>query len=228
MLGRNALGMTGPRRMPEMSGAFDGGLATVMTGLMHGTRVASTAGWRPVEAVAVGDKVLTFDEGMQTVVRVTRTPIWHDDVACPRHIWPLEVPVGALGNRELILLMPSQSILIESDMAETMFGDPFALIPALALDGVRGICRVPPPSGAEAITLHFEEEQVVFANSGAMFFCPPSCDILDSALEGSSDPMYSVVPLDEARQITNCLNETAPKTGRSFWPNQFLGVFTAT
>ena len=51
------------RRTVEMTGAYDGGLATLSHGLMAGTRVASNLGWRAIDALAVGDKVLTFDNG---------------------------------------------------------------------------------------------------------------------------------------------------------------------
>ena len=38
------------------------------TGLVAGTRIATAMGWRAVEAIAVGDLVLTFDNGLQPVV----------------------------------------------------------------------------------------------------------------------------------------------------------------
>ncbi|WP_241525652.1 Hint domain-containing protein [Pseudophaeobacter leonis] len=43
-------------------------------GLLAGTHVASNLGWRPVEALCAGDKVLTFDHGMQTIVEVCARP----------------------------------------------------------------------------------------------------------------------------------------------------------
>ena len=37
-----------------------------------------------------------------------------------------------------------------ADIAETLYGDPFALIPSQALEGWRGITRWRPPQGAAA------------------------------------------------------------------------------
>lgn len=190
------------------------------TGLISGTRVATAMGWRPVEAIAEGDKVLTFDAGLQTVTRVTRLRIWDEEQTCPRDFWPLEVPAGALGNREVMHLLPSQTVMVESDTAEDLYGDPFSLIPARAMEGVRGIGRVPPKADAEVVLLHFAEEQVVFANIGALFHCPSSRDMLSFAHEATEEPFYSILPMDEARFLAVQLDEE-PVMASSTAPQEF-------
>ncbi len=184
--------------MTDVTGAYDGGVTGVMSGLIEGTRVATAMGWRPVEAIAAGDKVLTFDAGLQVVTRIDRRAVWAGDTACPARFWPLEVPAGALGNREMMHLLPNQGVMLESDAAELVYGDPFTLLPAQALDGVNGIHRVPPRHGIDVVILHFETEQIVFANSGALFFAPSSRDLLDRAFDGDAAPLYTVLPMDEA------------------------------
>jgi len=146
-------------------------LSDESTGMMAGTKVATAIGWRPVEAVAAGDMVLTFDGGMQPVKEVVRRQYWCTD-SDPED-WPLRVPAGALGNRGDMHVLPRQLILVESDTAEAVLGDPFALIPAAALDGFRGITRVRPGEVVEAIELRFEAEEIVYANIGALFLCRP-------------------------------------------------------
>jgi hypothetical protein len=181
-------------------------VGTALSGILVGTRVASTRGWRMIEAISVGDRVLTFDAGLQPVTAVERTPLWPGRGVCPQALWPVEVPAGALGNRDLMYLAPDQSVLIESDAAEALLGDPFALIPARALDGVRGMCRVPPPDGAVVVTLRFAAEQIVFANSGAMFHCAASADLLGIATTmGPTMPVYPVLPPDMAKALAEAL-----------------------
>ena len=46
-------------------------------------------------------------------------------------------------------------------------------MPASALEGHCGIRRVMPVDLIEVVTLHFDEEEVVYANSGAMVHCRP-------------------------------------------------------
>ena len=122
-------------------------LAGLASGLITGTVVATAAGWRPVEAIVRGDLVLTFDRGMQPVRAVIRGIHWDRDGDCPRSLWPLGVPAGALGNQQAMTLLPEQCVMVESDTAEVMFGDPFALSNAGDLVGLRGIERVEPAVG---------------------------------------------------------------------------------
>lgn len=171
-------------------------LAELASGLVAGTQVATQMGWRDVAAVGVGDQVLTFDGGMQTVAAVERQILATGGERAPGDAWPLFIPAEALGNRDDMILLPHQSVMIEADAAEEVFGDPFAMIPALALEGYRGITRVPPADTIEVITLVFAQDEIVFANTGALIFCPKSHDILDAGLSA-----YSTLPMDAAKAL---------------------------
>jgi len=190
------------------SDAFENtGATAVNAGLMGGTKVATAMGWRPVEAIAEGDKVLTFDAGLQTITKVDRIRLWSGQDSCPRQFWPLEVPAGALGNREAMRVLPGQNIMIESDAAEQLYGDPFTLIPAEAVEGLHGVDRTPPQYDIEVIILHFSADQVVFSESGTLFFCPASTDIVQAAAMEEPRPFYSVLTMDEARFLAVQIEE---------------------
>lgn len=201
MLGWRSVGGGKTRRISETTGAYNGGASGVMSGLAVGTRVVSSMGWRKVEALTEGDKVLTFDAGMQPISKISRLALWNGDGPCPDRFWPLVVPAGALGNRDTMHLLPNQSVMIESDAAEQAYGDPFTLIPAAALDGVNGIHRRAPAAPVEVFIPHFESDQVVFGNSGALFLCPSARDLLDHALGTIEQTAYVVRPLGEARAL---------------------------
>src|SRR6056297_474105 len=94
------------------------------SGLLSGTRVATAFGWRPAQALAAGDRVLTFDHGLQPLADVTRHPVWAGGTACPQRFWPLDIARGVLGNRGPFRIMPGQAVMIESDLAESIYGDP--------------------------------------------------------------------------------------------------------
>ena len=113
-----------------------GRLITGQSGLLAGTHVASNLGWRKVEALSVGDKVLTFDNAMQTVTGIQRETLWigEQSQAHPDTL-PVLVPRGALHNRCDMWLMPEQGLLIESDVTRDALGDPFAVVTAQALVG---------------------------------------------------------------------------------------------
>lgn len=177
------------------------------SGLVASTMVATARGWQRAEDIKPGDQILTFDAGLQTVTQISRETPWTGEGNCPQSLWPLEVPKGAFGNSRPFLLLGNQNIMVESDAAEDMFGDPFSVIPASALQGLRGIERVPPRDGMEIIHVYFAEEQVVFGEYGALYLCPSSRDIMDMAYARAHDPLYSILPLAEARIVASSLRE---------------------
>ena len=193
-----------PKRSIEMTGAYDGGLNLQTHGLMAGTKVASNLGWRAIEALTVGDSVLTFDNGMQEITEVRRQTFWMDAPDTPAASWPVYVPVGALDNREEMILMADQGVVVESDGAADAFGDPFAIVPAHSLAGVRGIMRAAPAQQVELIAIYFADAQVIYAEGGALIHCPTNTVALDAFLNADTDA-YAVLSPRDAAFVAECL-----------------------
>ena len=193
-----------PKRSIEITGAYDGSLSVQTHGLMAGTRVASNLGWRAIEALAVGDSVLTFDRGMQQIVEIRRQTFWIDAPDTNAVNWPVIVPVGALDNREELTLLADQAVMIESDAAADMFGDPFAIVPAHALEGVRGITRQAPAQKVELIAVYFADEEVIYAEGGALIHCPKNTVALDAFLNADC-ATYDVLSTRDAAFVAECL-----------------------
>ena len=169
------------------------------TGMVAGTKVATNAGWASVETIREGQQVLTFDGGLQTVIAVTRHSLMADthDISS----WPLSVPAGALGNRADMTILPHQSVMIESDAAEDMTGDLFALIPGASLAGFCGISQERPSEWVDVIQLHFAQDEIVFANIGALFLCRAQVDLMSDAPATS----YDVLSIEVAEDLIDCL-----------------------
>ena len=104
-----------PREDPEITP--EGMVITGQGGLLNGTLVATDEGWRPVETICVGDRLLSFDHGLQEVRELQRErPRSHSGhTGKPR--CAVEVPAGALDNDTPLWLMPDQGVLFESDKA---------------------------------------------------------------------------------------------------------------
>ena len=185
------------RRMNETTGAYDGSLNIMTTGLIAGTRIATTMGWRQVEAIAVGDTVLTFDNGMQTVAEVNRTTAWVDAPWTAESMWPVHIPAGALGNYVEMTVPVEQGLMIECEAALDQHGDPYVIVPALSLAGLRGITRRAPSEQIEVVTLTFEAEQVIYAEGNLLAHCPASYVLLDVMLSGGQ-PAYDVLSVKDA------------------------------
>ncbi len=179
------------------------------SGLVAGTKVATAVGWRPVETVSDGDRVLTFDRGLQPLRSVKRGKHWDGDHCCPMTLRPLYVPAEALGNREPMWLLPEQCVIVENETAELLYDDPFTLLHAAHLEGFRGIERLDPPLRLDVIHLEFENDEVVYTNSGALAFCPSLgvVGIGELMSERPADPIYTPLPAEDARRLVKCMIE---------------------
>ncbi len=139
-------------------------------GLIAGTMVETAAGWRRVELLRVGDRVHTYDGDLRQLRRVERAYYGaaHGGYGLEEI---LHVPGGVLDNCEDLFVMPEQMLMIESQLAAELLGTPAVLIPATALAGYCGITRRQPEGLIETISLGFDDEEVVFANSGLLAHC---------------------------------------------------------
>ncbi|ARE39062.1 hypothetical protein RGUI_0921 [Rhodovulum sp. P5] len=188
-------------------------MASLASGFAAGTEIATPDGPRPVETLTVGDPVLTFDNGPQPVRAIQRGVLWRGEVPCPLPLWPLEVPAGALGNATPLTLLPEQSILIESDVAEMLYGSPFVLMPARLMVGLMGIARRAPTDVVEVVMPLFDEPQIAFANGSALVFCraeAEACSAMpdDADLDVPTVAGYSAPEPRIARVVAQALRIT--------------------
>lgn len=183
-----------------VTGAGDG---TIAEGLLAGTLIATDGGWMPVEDLRRGDRIVTFDHGLQPLRRSSRARLISRPEA--RQGGALVVPAQALGNRRSLLLLPDQAVLMESDRAEALYGDPFTLVPASALEGHAGIRRIDLPSEVEVILLEFENDELVYAEGMVLAHCPRREAVLvsspDELMQSGSDSVYPLLPPFQARAL---------------------------
>ncbi len=193
-------------RTAEVSAAYDGALETVSHGLVAGTRIASMLGWRGVELLAIGDLVLTFDNGMQEITDIRRLNLCFDGPETDVAHWPVVVPAGALGNKEHLTLLPDQGVMLESEAAVDIYGDPFAVVAAWALVGVRGIHRARPTQRVELISLSFAQDQVIYAEGGALILCTAPVTPLNKLLQGAACD-YAALGQSDAAFLVQCFDQ---------------------
>lgn len=182
-------------------------------GMVAGTLVATEMGWLPVEDLRPGDRVVTFDNGMVPVRDAAVSQLMTGGSRVPRAYWPLSVPEKALGNRKEMLLLPEQSVLIESDEGEDLFGDPFLLVAASALDGYCGIERVAPATEMKIVTLRFDSEEVVYANGMVLMHCPkPASERRqspDELIKGGEEVLYQRLPRAQSAMLVQAMRASA-------------------
>lgn len=165
----------------------------VMSGLIEGTRVATAIGWQRIENVSVGDRVLTFDRGLQPVRAIRRAALWAGEGDVPRRFRPLHVPAGVLGNYDDMIVLPRQGLMMESDAAEAALGDPFPLVRAEALEGVCGIRRMNAASPFDVFVIQFDEDEIVFTAHGAHCVCAAAGDLLQRLFNHAETITYRLL-----------------------------------
>lgn len=160
-------------------------------GLVAGTLVETDAGWQPVESLAIGQPVQTWDGGLQPLVRLER-----------RRIAPgaglVAVPGGVLSTCSDLLLLPDQHVLVETGAAAMLLDQDVALVPAAALLGWQGVTVERPRRGIDIIGLAFETEEAVYANTGALVHCAAAGA---PAREVPRSEFFTVLDRDGARAL---------------------------
>ena len=195
-----------PREDPEITP--EGMVITGQGGLLNGTLVATDRGWRPVETICIGDRVLSFDHGMQAVTELQRERPRRHSGQAGKPLCAVEVPAGALGNDDPLWLMPDQGLLLESDKALEILGDPFAVVPARALAGVNGIRLASPGAGLSITTLVFSRDEAIYVAGGPVLYCPRPRTVLAEVTGGTDMSFFSVQTLQTARYLVKTLVET--------------------
>ena len=107
-----------------------------------GTQIRTDTGTHAIETLTVGDKLVTRDNGPQTIRWIGKRTLAADKLAAFPKLRPIRIKAGALGKnmpaRDLIV-SPQHRIFIRSKIAIKMFAAAEILVPAkhlLALEGV--------------------------------------------------------------------------------------------
>lgn len=129
-----------------------------------GARIETPDGLRLIEQIAVGDRVMTLDEGAQVVRAVQRRT--RRAVGCDA---PVRFAAGSIGNAQALMVAPTQRILIADWRAELIMGCDEVLVAAMDLINRRDV-RVVEGGMVDYFHLLFSHSQIVFAD-GCAFEC---------------------------------------------------------
>lgn len=107
-----------------------------------GTTIATPRGAVLVETLEVGDRVITRDNGFQTIEWVGKKRLDHLQLRTLNALRPIQIDAGALGenvpDRDM-LVSPAHRILIVSKIAELYFGQSEVLIAAKDMCDIPGV-----------------------------------------------------------------------------------------
>ena len=142
-------------------------------GLFGGTLIGCEDGWRPVESLSAGDLIWTFDNGLRPIKRIKMQELRPKEHNPDLELLVYRVPYGGLGNTEVLTLLPGTGLLLECEKASDAMGDPFAVVPIDALDGVCGVRRDTVPGRIIMYVLTFDQEEAFYIDSGLLVHASP-------------------------------------------------------
>ena len=107
-----------------------------------GTLIATPRGEVRVEELAVGDRVVTRDNGIQEIRWVGAREMQPDELQQAKQLRPVMIKRGALGNglpERDMMVSPNHRVLLASEQAELLFEEREVLVAAKHLVGREGI-----------------------------------------------------------------------------------------
>lgn len=161
---------------------------THTTTLSAQTLLETPSGWATVDTLRAGDDVATLDGGFVRICAISR----------PERRAPLiHVPGGVLSNCSDVSL-PSDARVALTPPARWSQA-PVVSVPIKALCGWNGI-RPTLFAGPDLATLHFDTEEMLFAQSG----------LLIHAYDGAPDPFFPVLEYGDTRALLALIDGKMP------------------
>lgn len=134
---------------------------------LSGVQIDTPTGVQPIEDIRAGDRVLTLDSGVQTVLWAGSRTIGIDEMTNPA-TRPLRVPAHAMGEglpaRDLYLSR-NHRVLLSHPHAALYFRDFDVLAPVKGLCGARGIGMAPVALPIRYHHILLARHHIVFANA---------------------------------------------------------------
>jgi len=139
-------------------------------GFVHGTKIATTSGWKKIERIKVGDLVRTLDNGFREVRRISSDQITIPAEETRPENLPVQVPSRAAYNGGSVWLMPEQGMALDQSKLDPSCAG-VSVIPARLLSGA-GRLRSRAPGGTfDVSTLFFDQNEVIFIEGGLQAYC---------------------------------------------------------
>ncbi|MDR9484875.1 MAG: Hint domain-containing protein [Sediminimonas sp.] len=132
-----------------------------------GTRILTPVGQRPVEALRVGDRVQTKDDGAQEILWIGRRRMSGARLYAMPELRPVRIRMGALGVErpdEELLVSPAHRMLVAGHMARELFNTPEVLVAARDLINGRTVTVDMALREVDYIHILLSRHQVLWAN----------------------------------------------------------------
>lgn len=161
-----------------------------------GTAIATPRGERAVEELAVGDRIITRDNGIQEIRWVGKRALGHAELATAQHLRPVLITRGSLGHglpERDMLVSPNHRFLVASERTMLYFEEHEVLVAAKHLVDQRAI-RPVKTLGVTYIHFLCDRHEVVLANGAWSESFQPGDMSLNGLGNAQRNEIYELFP----------------------------------
>ncbi|WP_439142237.1 Hint domain-containing protein [Pseudooctadecabacter sp.] len=161
-----------------------------------GTMIATDRGEIPVEALKIGDRVMTRDNGLQDIRWIGRRDVSKEEVIATPEWAPIRVAAGALSGavpETDLLLSPNHRVLITGERAALFFGENEVLVAAKHLVSMDGVSA---DAAGDVVYFHilFDRHEVILSNGAWTESFQPADYTLRSIGDEQREEVYGLFP----------------------------------
>ena len=171
-------------------------IESVVACFTPGAMILAEQGEVPIETLKPGDRVLTRDNGFQTIRWTGRRNLSLAELIAQPCFYPIFIPAGALGaglpERDM-MVSPQHRMLLSNPRAELMFGEHEVLVAARHLAGLAGITQRL-TAGISYIHLLFDQHEIIRADGAWSESFQPGSGTLDGMDKAQRDEILSLFP----------------------------------
>ncbi|MEP4038891.1 Hint domain-containing protein [Pseudophaeobacter sp.] len=161
-----------------------------------GTLIATPEGERRVEDLAVGDRIITRDNGIQSIRWLGKRSLATADLKAAEHLQPILIREGALGNglpERDMMVSPNHRVLVANDKTALYFEDREVLVAAKHLTGLAGVDAVE-TSSVTYIHFMFDQHEVVLSDGAWTESFQPGDQTLRGLDNAQRNEVYEIFP----------------------------------
>jgi serralysin len=168
-----------------------------------GTEILTETGLRRVETLRPGDRIITRDDGVQTLAWTGQKDLGIGQLIAAPELAPITIKAGALGQglpvRDMAV-SPNHRMLIASEKSRLLFDEPEVLVAAKHLLGRPGITQHV-PNAVRYFHLMFERHQVVLSDGTWTESFQPASHSISGLDHAARKELFAIFP--ELRQEQN-------------------------
>jgi hypothetical protein len=163
----------------------------------RGTLIQTESGSIPVEALRVGMKVTTRDNGAQEVRWIGSRVLGGRSLAAHPNLRPVRISAGALGmglpERDLVV-SPQHRVLVRSRIAQKMFGCAEVLVAAKQLLQIEGIDIAQDIDSVEYFHILFDRHEIVLSEGAETESLFTGKEALQSIGASAREEIFAIFP----------------------------------